>query len=61
MNERIRLSEIVKAEIAKSLANFLLSEKNIPQEITIHVGYKETLAKLHVNLDGINKALSGQK
>lgn len=61
MNERTKLSERVKAEIAKSLTNFLISEKNVPQEITIHVSYKETLAKLHVNLDGINKALSGQK
>ena len=61
MSEKVRMSEIVKREIAKSLANFLISEKNIPQEITIHVSYKETLAKLHVNLDGINKALAEQK
>ena len=56
MNERTKLSTAVKEAITRSLANFLISEKNGPQEITIHVGYKETLAKLHVNIEGIQKA-----
>ena len=56
MNERTKLSTAVKEEITRSLANFLISEKNVPQEITIHVGYKETLAKLHVNIESIQKA-----
>ena len=56
MNERTKLSTAVKEAITRSLANFLISEKNVPQEITIHVGYKETLAKLHVNIEGIQKA-----
>lgn len=60
MNETTKLSTEVKAAITKSLASFLISEKNVPQEITIHVSYKETLAKLHVNIEAIQKAF-GQK
>lgn len=60
MNETTKLSTEVKAAITKSLANFLISEKNVPQEITILVSYKETLAKLHVNIETIQKAF-GQK
>lgn len=56
-----RLSDRVKREIAKSLANFLLSEKRPPTEIMITVSYPETLAKLRVNLDGINRELQTEK
>lgn len=52
-----RISDRVKREIAKCLANFLLSDKRPPNEIIITVSYPETLAKIRVNLDEINREL----
>ena len=47
----ICLSERVKNEIARQLAGFLLSEKHLPEEATVTVIYKDSTARLKVNLD----------
>lgn len=53
----ICLSERVKNEIARQLAGFLLSEKHLPEEATVTVIYKDSTARLKVNLDPIRNII----
>ena len=53
----ICLSERVKNEIARQLAGFLLSEKHLPEEATVTVIYKDSTARLKVNLDQIRNII----
>ena len=53
----ICLSERVKNEIARQLAGFLLSEKHLPEEATVTVIYKDSTARLKVNLDPIRNSI----
>ena len=49
----ICLSERVKNEIARQLAGFLLSEKHLPEEATVTVIYKDTTARLRIDISKI--------
>lgn len=49
------LSTRVKAEIARRLTNFLLSDKQMPDEVVIYVQYAGSTAKLNLGLEGIKK------
>ena len=46
-------NEKLKRAIATQLANFLLSEKRLPEEITIAVEYKESSSMLHLDAEKI--------
>lgn len=51
----MNLAERVKAEITKGIANFLVSEKNVPNSITVTLEYPESRAKITLATEGLKK------
>lgn len=49
----MNLAERVRAEIVKGIANFLISDKNVPKNITVTLEYPESRAKISIDTEGI--------
>ncbi len=47
------LAEIIKNRIAERLAGFLISEKTIPEKITLTVNYPLSIARLNIDISDI--------
>ena len=48
-------NEIIKEQISKELAAFLLSDKHEPQKILLSVYYPESMARIEIDINKIKE------
>lgn len=54
-------NEIIKEQISKKLAAFLLSDKNDPQKILLSVYYPESMAQIEIDVSKIKESMEEKK
>lgn len=54
-------NEIIKEQISKELAAFLLSDKHDPQKILLSVYYPESMARVEIDVNKIKERAEGEK
>lgn len=54
-------NEIIKEQISKELAAFLLSDKHEPQKILLSVYYPESMARIEIDVNKIKERAEGEK
>lgn len=53
-------NEIIKEQISKELAAFLLSDKHDPQKILLSVYYPESMARVEIDVNKIKERAEGE-
>lgn len=53
-------NEIIKEQISKELAAFLLSDKHEPQKILLSVYYPESMARIEIDVNKIKERAEGE-
>ena len=51
------LSDVLKARIAERLTGFLISEKTVPEKITLTIHYPLSLARLNIDISDIQNEM----
>lgn len=54
-------NEIIKEQISKELAAFLLSDKHDPQKILLSVYYPESMARIEIDVNKIKERVEEEK
>ena len=54
-------NEIIKEQISRELAAFLLSDKHEPQKILLSVYYPESMARIEIDVNKIKERAEGEK
>ena len=51
------LSDVLKARITERLTGFLISEKTVPEKITLTIHYRLSLARLNIDISDIQNEM----